>query len=158
MRLRHKDGRRLTIHLTTAPLVVRGEPIGWLASIVDLTSRIEAEEALRRSEAKTRAILATTLSPFLLFDVEGRVLEVNDATCRMLGLPREEVVGRRIPDLVVGAPPGRIEGANREDDRREERPVRDAREDGRREARRRRGEPRATSRPRGGASSASCTT
>lgn len=109
MRLRHKDGRRLTIHLTTAPLVVRGEPIGWLASIVDITSRIEAEKAFRRTEAKTRAILATTLSPFLLFDVEGRVLEVNDATCRMLGLPREEVEGRRIPDLVVGAPPGRIE-------------------------------------------------
>jgi len=110
MRLRHKDGKRLTIHLTTAPLVVRGEPIGWLASIVDLTARIEAEEALRGSEAKTRAILATTLSPFLLFDVEGQVLEVNDATCRMLGLTREEVVGRYVPDLVVGAPPGRIEG------------------------------------------------
>ncbi len=109
LRLRHKDGRRLTTHLTTAPLVVGGEPIGWLASIVDITSRIEAEKAFRRTEAKTRAILATTLSPFLLFDVEGRVLEVNDATCRMLGLPRQEVEGLRIRDLVVGAPPGRIE-------------------------------------------------
>jgi PAS domain S-box-containing protein len=76
---------------------------------MDLTTRLEAEEALRRSEAKTRAILATTLSPFVLFDVEGRVVEVNDATCRMLGLSREEIVGRRVPDLVVGAPPGRIE-------------------------------------------------
>ena len=109
IRLLRKDGSLLSVHMTTAPLVIRGERNGWLASFTDLTSRIEADEALRRSEAKTTAILATTLSPFLLFDVEGRVLEVNDATCRMLGLPREEVVGRRIPDFVVGSPPGRIE-------------------------------------------------
>lgn len=109
IRLLRKDGSLLAVHMTTAPLVVRGERGGWLASFTDLTSRIEAEEALRRSEAKTRAILATALSPFLLLDVEGRVLEVNDATCRMLGLPWEEIVGRRIADFVVGAPPGRIE-------------------------------------------------
>ncbi len=109
VKLRHRDGSRLTAQMTTAPLVVRGEQIGWLASFTDLTSRIEAEEALRRSEAKTRAILATALSPFVLFDVEGVVLEVNEATCRMLGLPQAQIVGRCIRELVVGAPPGRIE-------------------------------------------------
>ncbi len=109
VRLRRRDGGRLPAQLTTAPLVVRGEKVGWLASFVDLSARLEAEAALRGSEAKTRAILATALSPFLLFDVEGRVLEVNDATCRLLGRPPEEVVGRRITDFVVGVSPGRIE-------------------------------------------------
>ncbi|MFN7989292.1 MAG: PAS domain S-box protein [Thermoanaerobaculia bacterium] len=109
IRLRHRDGTRLACRMTTAPLLVGGERIGWLASFTDLTARMRTEEALLRSEAKTRAILATALSPFLLFDVEGVVLEVNDATCRMLGLPREEVVGRSVADFVVGAPPGRIE-------------------------------------------------
>ncbi len=104
-----RDGSLRPAHMTTAPLVVRGERNGWLASFADLTSRLEAEAALRRSEELNRAILETAVSPFLLFDVEGRVLEVNGETCRMLGLPREEIVGRRIPDFVVGAPPGRIE-------------------------------------------------
>jgi PAS domain S-box-containing protein len=109
LRLRRKDGSLCAVLMTTAPLVIGGERNGWLASFVDLTSRTEAEETLRRSVARTRAIIETAISPFLLFDVEGRILEVNEATCRMLGLPREEVVGRRIPDFVVGAPPGRIE-------------------------------------------------
>jgi PAS domain S-box-containing protein len=95
--------------MTTAPLVVRGEPSGWLASFVDLTARTVAEEALRSSEKKTRAILATSLSPFLLFDAEGHALEVNEATCRLLGLRPEQIVGRTARELVVGAPPGRVE-------------------------------------------------
>ena len=107
--LRCKDGSLRTVHMMTAPLIVGGERNGWLASFVDLSARLEAEEALRRSEAKTRAIIETTLSPFLLFDIKGRALEVNEATCRMVGLPREEVVGRQVSDFVVGAPPGRIE-------------------------------------------------
>jgi PAS domain S-box-containing protein len=107
--LLRKDGALLPVHMTTAPLVVRGEPSGWLASFVDLTARTEAEEALRRSEEMNRAILETAVSPFILFDVEGHVLEVNGETCRMLGVPREEIVGRRIHDFVVGAPAGRIE-------------------------------------------------
>ena len=107
--LRRRDGSLVSAHLTTAPLVVRGERVGWLASCVDLTFRTEGEEALRRSEAKTRAIIETAISPFLLFDVEGRILEVNEATCRMLGLPRERIVGLRIRDFVVGSPPGRVE-------------------------------------------------
>jgi PAS domain S-box-containing protein len=107
--VRRRDGSIRLVHMTTAPLVVEGEQNGWLASFVDLSARLEAEEALRRSEARTRAIIETALSPFLLFDVGGRILEVNEATCRMLGQCREEIVGRRIPDFVVGAPPGRIE-------------------------------------------------
>ena len=107
--LLRKAGSCLPVHMTTAPLVVAGERGGWLASFVDLTSRVEAERALRRSEERNRAVLETAISPFLLFDLEGRVLEVNGETCRMLGLPRDEVVGRRVSDFVVGAPPGRIE-------------------------------------------------
>lgn len=107
--LRRRDGSHGPAHMTTAPLVVRGERQGWLASFVDLTARVEAGEALRRSEELNRAILETAISPFLLFDLDGRILEVNGETCRMLGLPRERVVGCRIADFVVGAPPGRIE-------------------------------------------------
>lgn len=107
--LRRRDGSLLPVHMTTAPLVVRGEPSGWLASFADLTARAEAEDALRQNEAKTRAILATTLSPFLLFDPHGRALEANEATCLLLGLRPEEIVGRTARELVVGAPPGRVE-------------------------------------------------
>jgi len=104
-----RDGSLRPVHMTTAPLVVHEERNGWLASFVDLAPRLETEEALRRSEELNRAILETAVSPLLLFDVGGRVLEVNGETCRMLGLPREEVVGQRIADFVVGAPAGRIE-------------------------------------------------
>ena len=107
--LLRKDGSLLPVHMTTAPLVVGGTPSGWLASFVDLTARTEAEDALRRNEEKTRAILETTLSPFLLLDTKGRVLEVNEATCLLVGRRPEQLVGHTARDLVAGAPPGRVE-------------------------------------------------
>ena len=57
------------------------------------------DEALRTSEDRHRTILLTALDGFWLVDTEGRLLEVNDAYCRMSGYSVRELLGMRIPDL-----------------------------------------------------------
>jgi PAS domain S-box-containing protein len=59
----------------------------------------QAGEALRQSEERHRTILQTAMDGFWLTDTEGRLLEVNDAYCRMSGYSTEELLAMRVSDL-----------------------------------------------------------
>jgi len=61
--------------------------------------RKQAEEALRASEERHRAILETAMNGFWLVDIQGRLLQVNEAYCRMSGYSAQELLAMRIPDL-----------------------------------------------------------
>ena len=72
----------------------------------DLRSAVEtalyrhrAETMLRHSREEQAAILRTTLDGFWLVDTQGRILEVNEACCRMLGYERDELLGKSIADI-----------------------------------------------------------
>lgn len=64
-------------------------------------SRRQAEEAIRRNEERFRTVLETSLDGFCVIDGEGRILDVTQAYCRLIGYSREELVHMRISDLDV---------------------------------------------------------
>ncbi len=59
----------------------------------DITERKRAEEAIRESQERLSTILKTTNQGFWLVDNNTITLDVNDAMCEILGLPKEEIVG-----------------------------------------------------------------
>jgi PAS domain S-box-containing protein len=61
--------------------------------------RLDAEHALRVSEERHRTILQTAMDGFWLLDIQGRLLEVNDAYCRMSGHSAHELLAMRVSDL-----------------------------------------------------------
>lgn len=61
--------------------------------------RHRAETVLRQSQEEQAAILRTTSDGFWLVDTQGRILEVNEAGCRMLGYARDEFLGKSIIDF-----------------------------------------------------------
>ncbi|MBI5579831.1 MAG: PAS domain S-box protein, partial [Deltaproteobacteria bacterium] len=69
--------------------------------MVDVTPRRLAEEELRKSEEKFRRIVETAGEGFVLMDDHLRIVEVNDAYCRMLGYRREEILGKTTLDLAT---------------------------------------------------------
>jgi len=69
--------------------------------IVDVTPRRLAEEDLRRSEEKFRRIVETAGEGFVLMDDHLRIIEVNDSYCRMIGYPRDEILGKTTFDLAT---------------------------------------------------------
>ena len=73
-----------------------------LTVMVDQTERKWAQEELRESEERHRTILRTTLDGFWLTDSVGRLLEVNEAYCRMSGYSEPELLAMRASDLEVG--------------------------------------------------------
>jgi PAS domain S-box-containing protein len=80
---------------------VDGQMIGSAVAIQDITAHREAE-------MKYSQILATTLSGFWISDPQGRLLEVNDALCRMLGYTREELLALSIADVEADETPADV--------------------------------------------------
>lgn len=61
---------------------------GW-----DVTERLAADEAIRASEARLRAILTHSPSAIFVKDLRGRYLLANEAWCRLSGRSSAEMVG-----------------------------------------------------------------
>jgi len=60
-----------------------------------------AEEAIRKSEERHRTILRAAMDGFWLVNLEGQLLEVNDAYCRMSGYSEQELLTMSVSDLSV---------------------------------------------------------
>jgi PAS domain S-box-containing protein len=60
-----------------------------------------ANESLREGEARLRGMLESALDCVLTIDHTGRVLEFNPAAERTFGYRRDQVLGRRLSELIV---------------------------------------------------------
>ncbi len=94
----HRDGTVIPVEIN-ARLVELGGKQMVLSVIRDITERKAVEERLRSSEAQYRAVIETSADGFWVVDMEGRLLEVNDAYVRLSGYSREELLNMRIPDI-----------------------------------------------------------
>jgi PAS domain S-box-containing protein/putative nucleotidyltransferase with HDIG domain len=65
----------------------------------DITSRRQAEAALRDSEQKFRSFIEQSLAGFTLVDEHGLISEWNHAREQMTGLPRAQALGRLYADV-----------------------------------------------------------
>lgn len=65
----------------------------------EITERKKSEEILFKSEEHLRTILQTAMDGFWLVDLDGRVLEINDAYCQMSGYNKQELLAMKITDL-----------------------------------------------------------
>lgn len=81
------------------------DALSALASIAQMLSvgieRKRNEMALRASEARKSAILATCLDGIVTMDSESRILEFNPAAEEIFGYRRHEILGRSMPELII---------------------------------------------------------
>jgi PAS domain S-box-containing protein len=71
-----------------------GDNVAVTGSYHDITELREAEAALRESEELFRHVFEGNAVGGILTHLDGTVLYVNDATCRIFGCPPEYLVGR----------------------------------------------------------------
>ena len=95
---RKKDGTTFPVDIT-ARTVERGQQSVLLVACRDVTERAQAAARLLESEERHRTILQTAMDGFWLVDAEGRLLEANEAYCRMSGYSAPELLALSIPDL-----------------------------------------------------------
>ena len=66
----------------------------------DITGQKKSEEALRASEANYRTLFESASDGITVTDAQLRYVDANPAACRMFGYTREELLARRIPDVL----------------------------------------------------------
>ena len=74
--------------------------LGTLVAEFRNSIRKRAEETVRKSEQELSMILQTTAQGFWLNDNDNNMMDVNEAMCEVLDLPKEEIVGRNFFDFL----------------------------------------------------------
>jgi diguanylate cyclase (GGDEF)-like protein/PAS domain S-box-containing protein len=97
MGVQRSDGGLRWLSVSAAPLPAPG--YGVAIVFPDITALVEGEKRLALERQRYEAILQTAQDGYLLVDADGRILDINEATCRMLGYAREELLRLSILDI-----------------------------------------------------------
>jgi two-component system, cell cycle sensor histidine kinase and response regulator CckA len=97
----HRDGSWRALEATGNMLAADPENEGVVLTFRDVTERLNAEAALRESEARQHAVFDSAIDGLIMMDHEGRVAEFNPAAERIFQYSREEVLGKLMADLII---------------------------------------------------------
>jgi len=94
-----KDGSFFWAEATPCKYILKGKPIIHVV-IRDIKERKQAEEDLRESEEKFKALMIMLRSLINLLDKDGSFIDVNPTWIRTLGYKRDEVIGKFYQDFL----------------------------------------------------------
>jgi PAS domain S-box-containing protein len=113
-----------SIFITAAPdpeqieRAVEAQPYGYLTkpfnnAVLQLAVkmalyRLRTESNLRQRDEHLATVLCTSMDSYLILDLEGRILDVNDAACHMTGFDHTELQSMTIAELLHGHSPDQI--------------------------------------------------
>jgi PAS domain S-box-containing protein len=70
-----------------------GSPVHFDGITVDVTAQKLEEKRVAESEARHRGVLTNMDEAFVLFDEKFNFVDTNDSACRLVGIPRAEMIG-----------------------------------------------------------------
>lgn len=93
-----KNGSTFPVEIEAKVLPYEGRELR-VAALRDITQRKEAEAALRESEERFRSVMEQAADAFIIYDLDGRIIDVNHAACESLGYSRDELLKLSIPEI-----------------------------------------------------------
>ncbi|RPJ54215.1 MAG: PAS domain S-box protein, partial [Methanobacteriota archaeon] len=89
-----EDGTTVQISLSLSPIRDRESVLIGASTIArDITQRTKAEEVMRRVSAYNRSLIEASLDPLVTINSKGKISDVNNATVRVTGVPRGDLIG-----------------------------------------------------------------
>jgi PAS domain S-box-containing protein len=93
-----KDGILIHVSMSISPIRNKqGEIIGASTIARDITEQVKArkkaEENLAAASQYARSLIEASLDPLVTISVDGKITDVNEATVKVTGVPREELIG-----------------------------------------------------------------
>ncbi len=102
-------GKGAYLWFIASPLYdTHGNIVGAIESIRDITDRKNAEEALRESEERYRAVVEDQTEFITRFRPDGTHVFVNEAYCRYFGKTPGDIIGTRFVPQVFGGDKQRV--------------------------------------------------
>jgi len=99
--LRRKDGTVITVLNNSKPIKdVHGNVVGMLSTLLDITERKRAEQALQESEARFRAVVQTANDAIITMDTHGVIVDWNAAAESIFGYSANEALGIPVSRIV----------------------------------------------------------
>lgn len=96
------DGAERWVEAHGRTLFEGGRAVRFIGTVLDVTEKKRAGEALKRSEERYRAVIEQSTEGIYLLDADSRrLIETNQAFERMFGYTAEELRGMEIYDLVA---------------------------------------------------------
>jgi PAS domain S-box-containing protein len=95
-----KDGVRIPIEVSNTLVDIEGER-RVISILRDLTERKRSQADLRESEEKWRGLFDKVKDAVFIETPEGKILEVNRATCALLGYTKEELLTMGVAQIVA---------------------------------------------------------
>ncbi|MDO8989395.1 MAG: PAS domain S-box protein [Sideroxyarcus sp.] len=95
-----KDGTKTPYHFTGRRVMRDGAPV-LIGLGLDISAQRESARVREALLQRNQALMQNSMEGIHVLDVDGNVLEVNDAFCRMLGYTREEALRLNVKDWNV---------------------------------------------------------
>jgi PAS domain S-box-containing protein len=102
-------GKEFAVEVSLSPLEAEGTSL-TLATVHDVRAKVSAEQALRDSEARMRAVFETAADGIITIDERGLIERLNPAAERMFGYMEQELAGRNVSVLMPSPDRDRHDG------------------------------------------------
>jgi len=93
----NKDGVKVPIEISPSRTIWQNQ-LADMVMFRDITERKRAEEAVRRASAYNRSLIEASLDPLVTIAPDGKITDVNNATEKATGLPRQQLIGTDFSD------------------------------------------------------------
>lgn len=96
-----KDGSEIAVSLSTAPMInANGETTGVVSVITDISQQKRDREMIQASQEFITALLENAPVPIYVSDPQNTYIQSNQSWERMLGKPKEEIIGTSVDALL----------------------------------------------------------
>ena len=75
-----------------------GNPIGYLLMSSDISEKRQAEKQARATAQYARSLIEASVDPLVTISPEGKITDVNEATAKVTGVPREDLIATDFSD------------------------------------------------------------
>ncbi|WP_410512107.1 PAS domain S-box protein [Paenibacillus sp. BR2-3] len=93
VKLTHKDGHTLLIHVVNVPIKIHGNLEGVHGVVIDITENLRNLKQIRELSDRHSLILDSVSEGIFGLDRDGRTIFINPAAMEMLGYSRKEFIG-----------------------------------------------------------------
>jgi PAS domain S-box-containing protein len=95
---RRKDGQVIHVSVSISPIKDKQGRISGASIIArditaEVSARRQAEEKLAAASQYARNLIESSLDPLVTISAHGKITDVNEATIKVTGIPREELIG-----------------------------------------------------------------